>query len=347
MAPDCLIVIDCGTTNSRVRVLRGDRLTGGATAAVGVVDTAKSGSNATLKQGLRRAFDQALGDAGISLAEVRQAVAFGMITSELGVVELPHLVAPVGLDDLAAAMHDMAAGDEFLPVPTTFIRGIKNQVEPAAGLSALPGMDFMRGEETQAAGLLAAHRPALPTTIVILSSHTKFVSVDEHGRILGSVTTLSGQLFAAICKETFLASAVRAELDDACPPGFFDAAIVEEGYRIVTAGGLNRALLMTRFMQVLMRTHWYERKLFLESLIAGEDLRCLRDFEALGFPTRTSLYLVGAPDRCAVFRHLIQRHRIFLGPVVELSDPQGIDRLGLSGALALIQRRTDASGPRA
>lgn len=346
MGSDCLVVIDSGTTNSRVRVLRGDRLIGGAMAAVGVVDTAKSGSNAALKRGLRQAFDQALKDAGTLPGEVRQAVAFGMITSELGVVELPHLVAPVGLDDLAAAMHDMAA-DEFLPAPTAFVRGIKNRVEPTAGVAALPRMDFMRGEETQAMGLLEAHRPALPTTIVILSSHTKFISVDEDGRILGSVTTLSGQLFAAICKETFLASAVRDEPEDACPPGYFDAAIVDEGYGIVTAGGLNRALLMTRFMQVLMRTHWYERKLFLESLIAGEDLRCLRDFEALDFPTRTSLHLIGAPDRCAVFRHLIQRHQVFLGPVVELSDPEAIDRLGLAGALALIQRRTGTSGPQA
>ena len=84
---------------------------------------------------------------------------------------------------------------------------------------------------------------------------------------------------------------MREEPGETEPPSSFDPAIAEEAYRVVTAGGLNRALLMPRFMQVLMRTRWYERKLFLESLIAGEDVRAVRDFGALGLPTDTGMYL--------------------------------------------------------
>lgn len=260
-----VVVIDSGTTNSRVRLLREGTVIGAASVQVGVVDTTKTGSNAALKQGVRQAFDQALRDGEVSVGEIPYALGFGMITSELGVVEIPHLVAPVGIQDL---------------------------------------------------------------------------SVDVEGRIIGSVTTLSGQLFAALCKETFIGSAVREAATDPEPAGYFDAGIVEEGHRIVTNGGLTRSLLMPRFMHVLMLTRWYERKLFLESLIAADDLQSVRDFTALGFPTGTTVYLVGPAARCAVHRHLIARHRIFRGPVVELSEPETMDRLGPAGALEIFRHRT-------
>jgi 2-dehydro-3-deoxygalactonokinase len=336
---DVVAVIDSGTTNSRVRVLRERSLLGAITVPVGVVDTAKTRSNASLKQGLRQAFHEALRDARISPGEVRHALAFGMITSELGVMEIPHLAAPVGIAELAAGMVRREAAEDFLPVPTYFIRGVKNRVESSAGVPDLPRMDFMRGEETQVMGLLALHPSPLPISVVVLSSHTKFISVDAAGRIRGSVTTLSGQLFAALSRETFLASALREEPGETAPPSYFDPAIVEAGYRIVTAGGLNRALLIPRFMQVLMRTRWYERKLFLESLIAGEDLRGLGDFETLGFPTATAAYLLGGSYRCAVYRHLIEGHRIFRGPVVEITQPEAIHGLGSAGALEILRHR--------
>jgi hypothetical protein len=37
---------------------------------------------------------------------------------------------------------------------------------------------------------------------------------------------------------------------------------------------------------------------------------------------------------------------VFLGPAVELSDPEAIGRLGLSRALAVIQRRAGSPGAR-
>jgi len=340
MTPAAVIAaIDSGTTNTRVRLLRDGQIIGGASAQVGVVDTAKTGSNATLKRGIREAFEAALRGAGASLAEVPYALGAGMVTSELGVIELPHLTAPVSLRDLAAGVARVEPAADFLPIPTYFIRGIKNRVEPGAGISALPRMDFMRGEEAQVMGLLALHRPALPTTIVILSSHTKFISVDAEGRIQGSVTTFSGQLFAAICKETFVASAVREASEEPEPAGYFDPGIVEEGWRIVTGGGLTRALLMTRFMQVLMQTRWYERKLFLETLIAGEDLRSLRDIEGCGFSSRTPVWFVGAPERVAVYRHLIGWQGLFAGPVHAVSNPEAIERLGPVGAAEIFRER--------
>ncbi len=86
-----------------------------------------------------------------------------------------------------------------------------------------------------------------------------------------------------------------------------------------------------------MRTHWSERTPFLEALIAGEDLRSLRDYEPVGFLRRASLFRAGAAARCRVYRHLIARHGILDGPVHSINDPAAIDSLGPIGALAIFQ----------
>lgn len=336
---DLIVVIDSGTTNSRVRLVKDGTMIGGASEQIGVVETAKTGSNVTLKQGIRRAFEAVLREHRISFQDIHDALGFGMITSELGVLEIPHLIAPVGIQELARSMVRLEGGSHFLPLPVHFIRGVKNRVPSYSQLQSLPSMDFMRGEETQVMGLVTLYKPSLPTLIVILSSHTKLISIDAEGYIQGSVTTLSGQLFAAICRETFVASAVREEPGDPGPAGFFDPAIVEEGYRIVTTSGLTRALLMPRFMHILMKTHWYERRLFLESLLAGEDMRAMQDIINLEFPNPTSIYLVGLPLRCAVYRYLMETHQIFKGPAIEITEPEAIERLGVIGALEIFKRR--------
>ncbi len=53
------------------------------------------------------------------------------------------------------------------------------------------------------------------------------------------------------------------------------------------------------------------------------------------------MFLVGPPARCAVHRYLIESHRIFAGPVIELCEPEAIDRLGPAGALEIFGRRVE------
>jgi len=55
-------------------------------------------------------------------------------------------------------------------------------------------------------------------------------------------------------QETLPASAVREEPGETEPPSSFDPAIAEEVYRVVTAAGVARVLLMPRFMQVVIRS---------------------------------------------------------------------------------------------
>ena len=226
-----LATIDCGTTNTRIFIVKDEgSVVGRASRKVGVRDTAISGSNAVLKDGIRKTFDEALAGASLSAGDIGMVLSSGMITSEIGLIDIPHLWAPAGLKELADNIVEVAdPGVVPLPLPIRFIRGIKNRYNPdTAGMRDVGRLDFMRGEETQVAGLLAARRIALPVTVVILSSHTKFIPIDRERRILGSLTTLSGQIFEAVVQQTFIGKSIGEDPSDPAPASI-DGDIVEQG----------------------------------------------------------------------------------------------------------------------
>jgi 2-dehydro-3-deoxygalactonokinase len=262
-----------------------------------------------------------------------------MITSEIGLLEIPHLWAPAGLDDLAHNLKLVRDASVFsVDIPFYFIRGIKNRYEPgSARIRDVGVLDFMRGEEAQIAGLLVTYKPKFPLTVVVLSSHTKFVAVDEGGMILGSITTLSGQVYEAIVKETSIGKSIRGD-DDFDDTDYFRTEVVDAAYHWVTESGFLRSMLMPRFLDTLLNTSWYERKLFVEAAIASEDLRAITQFEELGFPTETSFVLIGNPRRCAIYEYLFREKRGIGGQIIKITGAEEIDSLSIMGCIHLARR---------
>ena len=329
--------IDCGTTNSRVYIVNEQaRVLGKATKKVGVRDTAIQGNNEVLKQGLKDTLFQALANAGLALQDLEFVISSGMITSEIGLLEIPHLWAPTSLDELAGSLkhvHDRAVFP--VDISVYFIRGIKNPYDPStASLKDVGRLDFMRGEEAQVAGVLSQNLVQTPTTVVFLSSHTKFVPVDADRRILGSLTTLSGQVYAAILKETSIGKSLKKD-DDVDDDSYFDKEIVNLAASCVDTGGFLRTMLMPRFLDVLLPSTWYERKLFVEAAIAAEDMATLRQFTPLDFPLDTSFLLIGSSRRCRIYQHLLQHQANIQGDIHSITDPRDIDMLSIRGALEL------------
>lgn len=330
--------IDCGTTNSRVYVLDASlRVIAKVSKKVGVRDTAITGSRQVLREGLAEIFEHAVGEARLRVQDLACAVTSGMITSEIGLLEIPHLVAPAGLADLGAGVMPVRDRTIFpLDVPLLFIRGIKNAYPTETALRDIRRVDFMRGEETQIMGLLVhPGMPAPPFTAVVLSSHTKYIPVNEDGRIVGSLTTLSGQLFEAIRQGTSIGKSIETPETE---PEASDLSVVDIAYDAVAQAGFLRSLLMPRFMDVLLNIPAPLRRRFLEAAIAAEDLQVLRDFPLLGFRTDTPFVLIGHPSRCAIFRHLLARRRAITREISEVSNTEEVDRLAILGAVAVAQQ---------
>ena len=151
MSQEPLFAIDSGTTNTRAWVLRGEEVLGRGRAAAGVRDTARTGSDEFLKDGVRRALAAALEESSLSEAP-RAAVAAGMITSELGLAEVPHLEAPVGWENLSEAVERVEFPD-LGGLAVHFVRGVRSGPESPSAETATTA-DIIRGEETEIFGAL-------------------------------------------------------------------------------------------------------------------------------------------------------------------------------------------------
>jgi 2-dehydro-3-deoxygalactonokinase len=182
-----MAIVDMGTSNSRLFITD---VAGNIRISVqdefGVKDQAITGSREVLLNGLRKILNKAVREAHISRDQIECFLCSGMITSEIGLAEIPHCTAPVCAQDFARETHEQSFM-EILPVPFFFIPGVKNRVDKSCA-TKLDDMDFMRGEETQVFGAIDLFEIKAPVTFVFLSSHTKLVDVDENYRITRSFT---------------------------------------------------------------------------------------------------------------------------------------------------------------
>jgi 2-dehydro-3-deoxygalactonokinase len=344
-------VIDCGTTNSRLSIVTPDGAVQAQTCQkIGVKDTAIQGSNEPLKRGLTSLFEQAAKQSGIDARDISPVVSSGMITSELGLLEIPHLVAPAGIDDFASSLTRLEPSKGLaIPSDLYLIRGVKNKPNPPKGapIASVRGLDFMRGEETQVMGLLEIEGRGAPTTVVNLSSHTKYISVDAEGRIRGAITTLSGQVYESLVQGTFIGKSIAepagAAADRAAGATAHLEADLEEvthlASTLVKEVGLLRALLVPRFMDTLMTTDWRIRKRFVDACLVADDLRAQRLFPEYGFQKGERVYLIGLESRCEVFKSLFRETELGKGVAISIiSDTEYVRRLAIEGALAICRK---------
>jgi 2-dehydro-3-deoxygalactonokinase len=288
-----ILVVDSGTTSTRVWVVEQGDVKASSSSRSGARDVVRTKDRSELLGRIRELADEALAAAKSTWESVEAIVAFGMITSELGLEEVPHLEAPVGRRMLAAALVERRYAD-VLPAPVHLVPGVRS------GGKELELADFMRGEETEVAGLLALGEPDPPFLYISTGSHTKFLAVDREGRIDWSLTTLSGELLLALQRETILAELIDLE----APPT--DLAALEEGARFVERAGLSRALFGARLLNRMRGVSVSFCSDFLHGAVAGADLLSLR---------RAAESRGGLPDRVAIggqgtlgdaYRHLLE-----------------------------------------
>jgi 2-dehydro-3-deoxygalactonokinase len=257
-----LICIDTGTTNTRVWLLEGERVVAVERVGVGVRDTARDGSPARLHQALTQA-----------IATVRRAgegepqavLAAGMITSPLGLREVPHLVAPVGLPELALRI-EKCMMPEICDLPIWLVPGVRSG-PPELRREEIASADVCRGEETLALGLVATGRLGTPATLLNLGSHWKIVRIDQAGRISSSLTSLTGEMIHTIQTQTILAGSLPAGR----PEHLFDDW-VQAGMAEQRRAGLARALFCVRLLEQRVESTPEERLSYLIGAFIAADL---------------------------------------------------------------------------
>ena len=331
------LVIDCGTTNLRVTLLDERRqIVDAVRADGGVRHTAIDGNNDRLCRTLKGAIDEVLAKNGMTPGDVLRCVAYGMITSNMGLLEIAHVAAPASVDALRAAMQERTF-DNIAPFPIAFIPGVRN-FGGAVTMENYSGMDMMRGEETEAVGLYRLLALKEPAIFVLPGSHNKFVSMGANGEILGCMTSISGELLDAITHDTILADAVGRSFVTA--EGYMPDMACEGAWESAHSG-LGRAAFSARILQTLGGRSREAAQSYLLGAVLAQDVQALQAFvpapdAALsslgGVPAGFGAALGVAPDI-----HALDMPQIFVAgkAPVQQAMIDVLDALGLEGAQAV------------
>ena len=249
------ITVDGGTTNTRLTLIDDGKVLSVKKTAVG----ARNGREALISA-IKEAADEIAPD----LIGIEAVIASGMITSEYGLVNLPHVTAPAGIPELHESMHKTEF-PEIGKAPWYFIRGVKT-----APVS-LDKADVMRGEETELMGILEGEANSL---YIMPGSHSKHIKVDKNGKITDFSTMMSGELFAAVMQNTILRDAADFE----------HSALIEErlleGYEYTDTHGINEALFKVRILKNIFGAAKEECYSFLLGVTLHAEVKSILESDA-------------------------------------------------------------------
>ena len=278
-----VVCVDMGTTNTRVWLVSGDKVLARAQIQVGVGDTARDGSTTRLRAALKNLIDEVCSEA----PSPSYVAAAGMITSSLGLAEVPHVEAPAGLQDLARSLQCHSFPD-VAELPFFLVPGVRTG--PSRCSPEMIGEpDVMRGEETLCMGLIELGLLKGPAVVLTLGSHWKAIRIDQHNRIASSVTSMSGELIHAAQTKTILATAVPGDR-----PASIDGRWLDAGMEEQRRSGLPRAMFCVRLLEQKSESTPEQRLSFLIGAFVAADLDALIERGTLSGDGRVMITGVGA-----------------------------------------------------
>ncbi len=285
-----IITIDTGTTNTRVSLFDDTKRVAIIKSDVGVKNTSVDGHNRRLVETISHSIAQLQQDHQLDDQDIDAILAAGMITSNLGLHEIPHLIAPVSLADFAHNIRSVVL-PEISRLPIHFIPGVKNL--DTDNLKSVEGLDIMRGEEVEALAITSQLGINHDAIIALPGSHSKFVSLDAKQTILGCCTTLAGELNDIITKHTILTSSLQGRYSDTlCSQSLL------EGYEASDKYGIGHALFSIRLNEQFAGKSHEQLASFLVGVILHSDIKALVSAPQLNFTSETQLYIGGNGILC-------------------------------------------------
>ncbi|PRC92568.1 2-dehydro-3-deoxygalactonokinase [Solimicrobium silvestre] len=308
-----ILTIDTGTTNTRVSLWHEATVIAHSATEVGVRDTAMSGNKTKLEEGVRKTILNTLAKANVTEEEVDLVIGSGMISSNVGLFELPHLPAPAGLQQLARGMVAVTIPSVFSK-PIYLVPGVRNVVENI-GLHNCEAMDMMRGEEVEVMGIIDQLGITGPAMLIMPGSHSKFVCIDEKNNIIGCVTTLAGELLYVITHNTILAKSLDSNFAE-----FINPEMLLAGAHSAQTIGLGRTCFNVRTLDQFTIYQRNDRANFLLGAILGADLLTLKNSTAIKMMPGTPIIICGKPIMKEALALLIQNDDYFSGKVTIVSN---------------------------
>ncbi|ANG65040.1 2-keto-3-deoxy-galactonokinase [Marinobacterium aestuarii] len=198
-----------------------------------------------------------LADVGhwLSPGRATPVVACGMVGARQGWVEAAYRAVPC------------APAGELMSVPVTDSR---IAVYLCPGLKQLSPADVMRGEETQVAGLLAAH-PGFEGVVCLPGTHSKWARV-RNGQVTAFQTFMTGELYALLAGQSVLRHSVGSQ-------GWDDTAFADAiDLALASPAGISARLFSLRAEALLAELAPETARARLSGYVIGLELAAARAY---------------------------------------------------------------------
>lgn len=330
-------VLDCGTTNTKCYIINDEgTLLAEGYSRFGVKDNALKQDREDYKKDLKLIVANTVSKAGLSMSNIKVVIAFGMISSDLGLMVLPHAEAPVGIADQQRNIQILDTSLFGNEITFCLIRGIKNPLEKEKDLQNVFTCDFMRGEETQVAGIIEKYKPMEDFNVIMFSSHLKIIHVSSDMKIQRSMTTMSGQIFDCIVNNTVVGKSVMVH--DAEKQTMSNEQLIQLAEDTVEQTGLMRAFLLPRFMESFTEMTSMDRLIYLDAILALEDLKAIKEYYGEGRFASHKYYFIGQKTRCEMFAGILKKKCSDTPIEIEIIDGKEKNReISILGALKLTE----------
>ena len=269
-----IITVDGGTSNTRTYLwtANGQILTQ-RSQAIGAKTSAINGSNQAWIRAFHNMIESMLTECAVSDNAVQGVYMSGMLTSDLGILEVPHLTAPVSMKNYQEHLVRVHLPEVFSK-EIVLIPGIKNTLSNPESLDSLRTFDIMRGEETETYALIEQYGSDQNTIYILPGSHNKYVFIDENCTVLATSTTLSGELLNSIVNDTIVASSV----DHGFPSmEHYNLEMIQYGCEMHRKEGVGRALFLTRLFDRFGSQSKYNLQNYVLGIVLESDLTALHN----------------------------------------------------------------------
>ena len=191
-------------------------------------------------------------------------IACGMVGSRQGWLEAPYLPVPAALSALGPALVQVSNAP----------MGARVWIVP--GLMQRAPANVMRGEETQAAGLLA-REPGFDGLLCLPGTHSKWAHLSA-GRIDSFSTVMTGEVFATLAHHSILRHSVSEGAWDA---DAFDQAVADA---LADPVSVPAKLFSVRAAGLVGSQTTAQATSRLSGLLIGQDLATRSDDASAGLP---------------------------------------------------------------
>lgn len=329
-------ILDCGTTNTKCYIVDDNNaFLAEGYSKFGVKDNALKKNREDYKVELKKLVYSTIENAGKDIIQLRTVIGFGMISSDLGLLVVPHSTAPTSISTLQDGVFKVVDSIFGEDVNFYLIRGVKNPLEESKSIDNLEVCDFMRGEETQVVGILEKYKDMEAINVIMFGSHMKIIHVNDKREIEQSMTTMSGQVFDCIKNYTVVGKSVKIKENEQMRMSMREITTLAE--KTTLSRGLMRALLFPRFMESFTDMNSRERLAYLDAVIAIEDIKAIKEYYGDGKYSTKKYYFIGPIDWCETFKMaLLSKYPI--AEVFILSGKEINKELSIIGATKITEK---------